>query len=63
MPPLTPVRRVHVDRSCAFRRHPPPEHSPAGKHQRMRPLVVDDGEFQITVKRSSAYGLPFHSYS
>jgi hypothetical protein len=44
--------RFHIDPSA--------RNAAARKNQRVRPLLVDDGKFEIAVERGRRYRLPFH---
>lgn len=45
--PVPPMGRAHVQPLLGFRVHPAAENAPAGKHQRMRPVIVDDGQLKV----------------
>jgi hypothetical protein len=50
--------RMHVQPFPRQRIGPAVEKAPAGKDQRMRTLLVDDGEFEIAVEGGARYRLP-----
>jgi hypothetical protein len=51
-----------VDPPFRFRVNPAAENAAAWKHERVCAVVIDDGQFKITVERRGSYGLPFHSH-
>jgi hypothetical protein len=55
------MRRVHSNWFVGFRVHPPTKNTAAWKYKRVPAVVIDDGQFQITVERRGGYGLPLHS--
>ena len=50
-PPLAPVRREHLDRVTCSRVYPAVKDAAARKYESMRPFLIDDGYFQVAVKR------------
>ena len=56
--PFAPVSRAHVQPLAAVRIHPARGDTPAGKNQGMRPIPVEDGQFDIAVDRRGRYGVP-----
>jgi hypothetical protein len=47
------MARTHVQPFRGRRVHPAAENAPARKHQRMLPVIVDDGQFEIAGKGRS----------
>ncbi len=60
--PFAPVCRVYDNCLLGLGADPTAENAAARKHQRMGAVVIDDGQFQITVERRRGYGLPVHRY-
>ena len=56
--PFAPMRRPHVQPFLGFRFHPAVENAAARKHQRVRAIVIDDGQFEIAVERRGGNMLP-----
>jgi hypothetical protein len=56
--PMPPVRRAHIQPFPGFRIHPAASDASARKDQRMRTILVDDGEFKIAFERRARDGLP-----
>ncbi len=53
--------RIYSDRQLGLGVQPTPENTAARKDERVRPVVTDDGQFQIAVERCGVYWLPLHS--
>jgi hypothetical protein len=51
--PLPTVGRFNLHAHLCVAFHPAAKNAPAGKYERMRPVVIDDGYFQVSVKRRS----------
>jgi hypothetical protein len=56
--PLPPVSRLYVNPSLGFHIDPTAKNAAAWKHQRIRTLVVEDRQLNITVKGCAADILP-----
>jgi hypothetical protein len=52
------MRRTYVQTLSGGAVHPATGDSPASKDQRMRTVLIDDGELKVTVKRRGGNGLP-----
>ncbi len=52
------MRGAHVNALFGFCVNPSVKNAPAGKHQRVYPIIIDDGQFNIAVKRCGGYRLP-----
>jgi len=50
--------RPHIQPFLGFGIHPAADNPPAGKHQRVRAVLVEDGEFKVAAERRIGYGLP-----
>ncbi len=56
--PGAPVRWEHVQPLFGFCAYPASDDAAARENKLMRPVIVDDGELQIAVKRGEQDGLP-----
>ncbi len=52
------MSRPHIQPFLGFGIHPAADNTPARKNQRMRTVLVEDGQFKIATKRRIGYGLP-----
>jgi hypothetical protein len=52
------VSRAHIQPLAALRIHPARGDTPARKYQSMRPILIEDGQFDIAVDRRGRYGVP-----
>jgi hypothetical protein len=48
--PFAPMRRLHINSLSGFRLHPSVQDSTARKHERVRPVVIEVGNFDIAVE-------------
>ncbi len=55
------MRRIYRNRMVGFGAHPAVENTAAGKHESVYAVIVDDGHFQIAIKRGGGHGLPIHT--
>ncbi len=55
------MRWIYRNRIVGFGAYPAVENTAARKYQRVYAVVVDDGHFQIAIKRRGCYGLPIHT--
>ena len=60
--PFAPMGRPHIQPLLGFHFHPSVENATAREYERVRPVVIDDGQFKIAVERRGGYLLP-HSIS
>ena len=60
-PPFAPVRRAHLDLLARVRIDPSAPHAAAGKCQRMRTVLVQNGKLKVVIERRSVDGLPLHT--
>ena len=56
--PLAPMGRPHVQPFLGFHFHPAVEDAPAREHERVRTVIVDDGQLEVAVERRAGYLLP-----
>src|SRR5664279_1426371 len=61
VPPVPPVGRPHVQPFLGFHFHPAVENAAAREHERMRAVIIDDGQFKVAVERRGGYLLPHHT--
>ena len=52
------MRRAHVNAVFGVCVDPSAKNALAGKHECVYPIIIDDGQFNIAVKRRCAYRLP-----
>ena len=50
--------RPHIEPLLGLYLHPAVENAAARKHQRMRTVIVDDGQFEIAIERRGGNVLP-----
>ena len=62
VPPVPPMGRPHVQPFLGLHFHPAVENTAAREHERMRTVIIDDGQFKVAVERRGGYMLP-HSVS
>ena len=62
VPPFPPMGRPHVQPFLGLHFHPAVENAAAREHERMRAVIIDDGQFKVAVERRGGYMLP-HSVS
>ena len=55
------MRWIYRNRIVGFGAYPAVENTAARKYQRVYAVVVDDGHFQIAIKRGGGHGLPIHT--
>ena len=58
VPPFPPMGRPHVEPLFGLHFHPAVENAAAREHERMRAIIIDDGQFKIAVERRGGYFLP-----
>ena len=56
--PFAPMGRPHVQPLLGFHLHPSVENAAAWEYERVRPVVIDDGQLKIAVERRGGYLLP-----
>lgn len=56
--PFAPMGGVNVKPLPGFHLHPPLQNTPAGEDERVRAIIVDNGEFQVAVEGSARDRLP-----
>jgi hypothetical protein len=54
------MRGPDVDSLFRFGLDPSAKDAAARKHERVRPVCVDDGELKIAIERRDRYRLPIH---
>ncbi len=57
------MRRVRDNWLTGFRVQPTAENTTAWKDERVCAVIIDNGQFQIAIKRRGRYGLPLHDDS
>jgi hypothetical protein len=55
------VSGLHINPTLGFCVDPTAQNAPAWKHERMRPLAVDDRQLKVTIKRRRLNVLPHDS--
>ena len=56
--PLAPMGRPHIQPFLGLDLHPAVENAAAREHERMRAIVIDDGQLNVAVERRGGYLLP-----
>ena len=56
--PFAPMGRPHVQPLFGFHLHPSVENAAAREYERVRPVVINDGQLKIAVERRGGYLLP-----
>src|SRR5476651_1551590 len=57
-PPVPPVGRPHVQPFLGLHFHPAVENTAAREYERMRAVIINDGQFKVAVERRGGYLLP-----
>src|SRR5450631_4417057 len=57
-PPLPPMGRPHVQPFLGLHFHPAVENAAAREHERMRAVIIDDGQLKVALERCGGYLLP-----
>src|SRR5664279_5119716 len=53
--PLAPMGRPHIQPFLGLDLHPTVENAAAREHERMRAIVIDDGQLNVAVERRGGY--------
>lgn len=61
--PLAPVRGSDIEVLLGFGVDPSAEHAATGERHGVRTILVQDGQFQVSVERCGADRLPLHKKS
>ena len=56
--PLAPMSRPHVQPFLGFHFHPAVEYAAAREYERVRAVIIDDGQLKVAVERRSGNLLP-----
>src|SRR5450631_4626093 len=57
-PPVPPMGRPHVQPFLGLHFHPAVENAAAREHERMRAVIIDDGQLKVALERCGGYLLP-----
>ena len=58
--PFPPMGGMNVNSLLRFRFDPSTKDATTRKDEHVWPVAVNDGEFQVTIKRRFGYGFPIH---
>ncbi len=58
--PVPPMRGMNFQYLSRLRIGPPLDRPAASKHERVRLVFIDDGQFKIPIKRGCGYRFPLH---
>jgi hypothetical protein len=56
--PVAPMSRPHVQPFLGFHFHPAVEYAAAREYERVRAVIIDDGQLKVAVERSGGNLLP-----